>query len=37
MLNPIEHLDFVVCRECGYQGSKLYRHIEKHGLFTKSK
>lgn len=34
MLNPIENQDFVVCRECGYQGSKLYRHIEKHGLTT---
>lgn len=20
---------------CGYQGSKLYKHIEKHGLITK--
>ena len=34
MSEPIENRDFVVCRECGHHGSKLYRHIEKHGLTT---
>jgi predicted transcriptional regulator len=34
MLEPVEDRDFVVCRECGYQGPKLYRHIGKHGLTT---
>jgi len=31
----IEGQDFVVCRECGHRGAKLYRHIESaHGLTT---
>lgn len=34
MTVSIEGQDFVVCRECGHQGHKLYRHIQKHGLTT---
>ena len=26
-----EGQDYVVCRECGHQAAKLYRHVEKHG------
>ena len=32
MPNPTENQDSVTCLECGHQGSKLYRHVKKHGL-----
>ena len=31
----VEGTDFVVCRECGHQAAKLYRHITKHGLTSR--
>lgn len=34
-MSQVEGRDYVVCRECGHQGAKLYRHVESaHGLTT---
>ena len=32
MAEDVEGRDYVVCRECGHRGAKLYRHVESHGL-----